>query len=407
MRARPPRSSRAIDRRLRSSRAVTLVLLLEPNRSNPDAHPPNQPLSPHPNQGIAHLARVRGPEGYAGPRAPAETPAARARAAARASRVARARRRRRGGRSSDPNAAGTDAYKTLFIGRLSYDADERSIRRELERYGEVRSVKIDRDSETGKPRGYAFAEFAREEDMKAARRGADGRKIEDRRVVVDAERGRTVPGWRPRRLGGGLGSTRVGGRTQNSTAPGRDRAPGGDDGSGERGRDEGDRERRDRSRDRGGGYDRDRGGYDRGYDRDRDRGGYDRDRGGYDRGGYDRDRDRDRGGYDRGYGGYGGSSRGGGSDRDRGGGYGRDRGYDDRNRGTRGDRGYEDRDGGRKRHRSPSRERRRGDERGEDRRDWDWGKRPRRRRSGPAGGAGAPPGAPVGRAPDSPEEGEL
>ena len=352
------------------------------------------------------------------PAPPAETPAARKarRAAARASRVAPALDAAVAAYdpSSDPNAAGTDAYKTLFIGRLSYDADERSIRRELERYGEVRSVKIVRDSETGKPRGYAFAEFAREEDMKAARRGADGRKIEDRRVVVDAERGRTVPGWRPRRLGGGLGSTRVGGRTQNSTAPGRDRAPGGDDGSGERGRDEGDRERRDRSRDRGGGYDRDRGGYDRGgYDRDRDRGGYDRDRGGYDRGGYDRDRDRDRGGYDRdrdrGYGGYGGSSRGGGSDRDRGGGYGRDRGYDDRNRGTRGDRGYEDRDGGRKRHRSPSRERRRGDERGgEDRRDWDWGKRLRDDDEvrGPAGGAGAPPGAPAA-APDSPEEGEL
>ena len=367
------------------------------------------------------------PKDTPAPAPPAETPAARKarRAAARASRVAPALDAAVAAYdpSSDPNAAGTDAYKTLFIGRLSYDADERSIRRELERYGEVRSVKIVRDSETGKPRGYAFAEFAREEDMKAARRGADGRKIEDRRVVVDAERGRTVPGWRPRRLGGGLGSTRVGGRTQNSTAPGRDRAPGGDDGSGERGRDEGDRERRDRSRDRGGGYDRDRGGYDRGgYDRDRDRGGYDRDRGGYDRGGYDRDRDRDRGGYDRdrdrdrdrggydrGYGGYGGSSRGGGSDRDRGGGYGRDRGYDDRNRGTRGDRGYEDRDGGRKRHRSPSRERRRGDERGgEDRRDWDWGKRLRDDDEvrGPAGGAGAPPGAPAA-APDSPEEGEL
>lgn len=28
---------------------------------------------------------------------------------------------------------------------------------------------------------------------------------------MDVERGRTVPNWRPRRLGGGLGTTRIGG----------------------------------------------------------------------------------------------------------------------------------------------------------------------------------------------------
>lgn len=42
----------------------------------------------------------------------------------------------------------------------------------------------------------------------AAYKSADGKKIDGRRVLVDVERGRTVKGWRPRRLGGGLGSTR-------------------------------------------------------------------------------------------------------------------------------------------------------------------------------------------------------
>lgn len=41
-----------------------------------------------------------------------------------------------------------------------------------------------------------------------AYKSADGKKIDGRRVLVDVERGRTVKGWRPRRLGGGLGSTR-------------------------------------------------------------------------------------------------------------------------------------------------------------------------------------------------------
>ncbi|KAI5426336.1 hypothetical protein KIW84_031947 [Lathyrus oleraceus] len=37
------------------------------------------------------------------------------------------------------------------------------------------------------------------------------RKIESRRVLAAVERGRTVPNWRPHLLGGGLGTTRVGG----------------------------------------------------------------------------------------------------------------------------------------------------------------------------------------------------
>jgi len=100
-------------------------------------------------------------------------------------------------------------------------------------------VKMVYDKETNKPRGYAFIEYAHTRDMKslcytpmfdlshycftssftdatclfawtAAYKQADGRKIDGRRVLVDVERGRTVPNWRPRRLGGGLGTTRVG-----------------------------------------------------------------------------------------------------------------------------------------------------------------------------------------------------
>lgn len=39
----------------------------------------------------------------------------------------------------------------------------------------------------------------------AAYREMDGVRIKDRRTIVDVERGRTVNGWKPRRLGGGLG----------------------------------------------------------------------------------------------------------------------------------------------------------------------------------------------------------
>jgi U1 small nuclear ribonucleoprotein 70kDa len=45
--------------------------------------------------------------------------------------------------------------------------------------------------------------------MTSAYKKADGKKIDDRRVQVDVERGRTVKNWRPRRLGGGLGGRKT------------------------------------------------------------------------------------------------------------------------------------------------------------------------------------------------------
>lgn len=42
----------------------------------------------------------------------------------------------------------------------------------------------------------------------AAYKQADGKKIDERRIIVDCERGRTVKGWKPRRFGGGKGESR-------------------------------------------------------------------------------------------------------------------------------------------------------------------------------------------------------
>ena len=77
---------------------------------------------------------------------------------------------------------------------------EKNIKREFEQYGPIKFVRLVED-EDGKSRGYAFVEFEREEDMKAAFRHADGKKIDGRRIVVDVERGRTVRDWKPRKFG--------------------------------------------------------------------------------------------------------------------------------------------------------------------------------------------------------------
>ncbi|KJZ72897.1 hypothetical protein HIM_07660 [Hirsutella minnesotensis 3608] len=135
--------------------------------------------------------------------------------------------------ADDPNIRG-DALSTMIVSRLSYEADERDLERHFNRYGPIERIRIVKDTHAhekpnkkAKPhRGYAFIVFERESDMQgliplgmphqclpsiptnrvaAAVRSSDGDRIKGRIVKTDVERGRTVVGWKPRRLGGGLG----------------------------------------------------------------------------------------------------------------------------------------------------------------------------------------------------------
>ncbi|KAF8322658.1 RNA-binding domain-containing protein, partial [Clavulina sp. PMI_390] len=105
---------------------------------------------------------------------------------------------------NDNKRARGDPYKTLFISRLSKQATESDVRKEFEAYGNIEYLTVVKDSK-GKSRGYCFVVFEREKDMKAAYKDADGVVIRGKKILVDVERGRTVRGWKPLRLGGGLG----------------------------------------------------------------------------------------------------------------------------------------------------------------------------------------------------------
>lgn len=151
----------------------------------------------------------------------------------------------------------SDPYRTLFVARIHYDTSESKLRREFEVYGKIKQIKMVHDVETDKPRGYAFIEYEDESSMHAAYKRADGKKIDGRRVVVDIERGRTIKGWKPRRLGGGKGGRKshyVESSELNLDDDRRDRDRDRTDRFDDRGRDRGDRDRdrtdRDKDRDR-------------------------------------------------------------------------------------------------------------------------------------------------------------
>jgi len=177
--------------------------------------------------------------------------------------------------ADDPEAVG-DPYKTLFISRLHKTATETDLRREFEGFGTIERVRIVRDKKS-RSRGYAFIVYERERDMKAAYKESDGLHIIGKKILVDVERGRTVRGWKPRRLGGGLGGRPK--RLEPTPAAPSSRGSfrggfgGGSRGFGDRGG--------------GGGFRGGRGGFGTGRGSfGGDRGGFGGDRNGYDRGGY-------------------------------------------------------------------------------------------------------------------------
>lgn len=98
---------------------------------------------------------------------------------------------------------------TLFVGRLSYETTEKKLLKTFEPFGQIRDIRVVCDAQS-KPRGYAFIEFKTEEGMWNAYKNANQKQIDNRTVIVDTEKARLVPGWYPRRLGGGEGPPRKG-----------------------------------------------------------------------------------------------------------------------------------------------------------------------------------------------------
>lgn len=102
-----------------------------------------------------------------------------------------------------------DPYNTVFVARLDYKLTEIDISQAMSKFGPINSIRIVRNTQTNKSRGYGFVVFEKDMDAKACVRelAATGLKIPgvSRTILVDMERGRIIRNWKPRRLGGGLG----------------------------------------------------------------------------------------------------------------------------------------------------------------------------------------------------------
>ncbi len=98
--------------------------------------------------------------------------------------------------------------KKLFVGNLPFSATESDVRALFDEFGGVDSLQLVTDRETGKPRGFAFAEIADDQSADAAMRKLNGMAWKGRELNVNEARPQKERGAAG---GGGFRSSRGGG----------------------------------------------------------------------------------------------------------------------------------------------------------------------------------------------------
>ena len=76
----------------------------------------------------------------------------------------------------------------LYVGNLSYERSEASLRRLFERHGDVASVTLMFDRASGRSRGFGFVEMGTPEQAQTAKGALDGAQLDGRSLKVDEAR---------------------------------------------------------------------------------------------------------------------------------------------------------------------------------------------------------------------------
>jgi len=72
----------------------------------------------------------------------------------------------------------------IYVGNLSFDTTDVTLRQVFEAFGQVTSVKVIKDTHTDQSKGFAFVEMAVESQAETAIKSLDGKEIMGRQVKV-------------------------------------------------------------------------------------------------------------------------------------------------------------------------------------------------------------------------------
>jgi cold-inducible RNA-binding protein len=93
----------------------------------------------------------------------------------------------------------------LYVGNISFQTTQQDLEELFGKSGQVESVSIVTDRDTGQPRGFAFVEMSDNKEAQAAIQALDGKEVDGRALKVNEARPREDRGRRDGFGGGGYG----------------------------------------------------------------------------------------------------------------------------------------------------------------------------------------------------------
>ena len=96
----------------------------------------------------------------------------------------------------------------IYVGNCSFDVTEQQLRDVFAAYGEVNTVSVITDRDTGRPRGFAFVEMSDSAAAQEAIKGVNGTELGGRTLNVNEARPKTEGGGGGGGGGGGRGGRR-------------------------------------------------------------------------------------------------------------------------------------------------------------------------------------------------------
>jgi RNA recognition motif-containing protein len=91
----------------------------------------------------------------------------------------------------------------IYVGNLSFQSTEDTIRELFTPHGEIQEVSIVTDRETGRSRGFAFVTMPQDAQAQAAITALSGKEVEGRALTVNEARPRATSGGGGGGYGGG------------------------------------------------------------------------------------------------------------------------------------------------------------------------------------------------------------
>ncbi len=100
----------------------------------------------------------------------------------------------------------------LFVGNVSFDASEDDLWELFADYGQVNSVRLPTDRDSGNPKGFGYVEFDSNESAKKAYEACNGQDVKGRNIRLDYSQPRDSSGGDRGGRGGPRGRGDRGGR---------------------------------------------------------------------------------------------------------------------------------------------------------------------------------------------------